>query len=307
MKNVIITGVGGFLGGALARRLLKDGCEVYGISSSGKVGELESYHNFHCVTASFDQYDKLSELLPKVDYETFYHFAWSGVSGKEYSNIISQEKNLIASRQALECAISIKCKKFIFMGSSHEYLHDHSDEFIYFQENSIYGAAKKAAEIWCRAISKGQIFFNSVLFTNVFGVGDYSNRSTNQFISKMLTNEEINLIEGKNDHDWTYVDDAIEGILSVERDGVNGKQYYIGSRKLRKFSEIVIQVKRILNSDSKLNFGKYIDTKYVDYSQIDLEALYRDTGFECTSDFEMSILRTAKWLKMRECKKNEKT
>ena len=30
---------------------------------------------------------------------------------------------------------------------------------------------------------------------------------------------------------------------------------------------------------------------------IDLEALYRDTGFECKSDFEESILKMVKWIK----------
>lgn len=35
----------------------------------------------------------------------------------------------------------------------------------------------------------------------------------------------------------------------------------------------------------------------IDYSMIDLEALYRDTGFECKSDFEESILKMVKWIK----------
>ena len=64
MKNVIITGVGGFLGGALAKKLLLDGYTAYGITSSGHVGELIEYPNFHSVQADFESYHKLRDFLP---------------------------------------------------------------------------------------------------------------------------------------------------------------------------------------------------------------------------------------------------
>lgn len=38
----------------------------------------------------------------------------------------------------------------------------------------------------------------------------------------------------------------------------------------------------------------------VDYRNIDIEALYNDTGFECKADFKDSILKTAAWLKRKE-------
>ena len=66
MKNVIITGVGGFLGGALAKKLLLDGYTVYGITSSGHVGELIEYPNFHSVQADFESYHKLGDFFHKI-------------------------------------------------------------------------------------------------------------------------------------------------------------------------------------------------------------------------------------------------
>ena len=35
----------------------------------------------------------------------------------------------------------------------------------------------------------------------------------------------------------------------------------------------------------------------MDYSYTDLEALYRDTGFECTADFAQTIREQAEYLK----------
>lgn len=297
MKNVIITGVGGFLGGALAKKLLLDGYAVYGITSSGHVGELIEYPTFHSVQADFESYHNLHELLPKIEFDVFFHFAWKGVSGADYKNIEVQEKNIIASRQALQAAIKLKCGKFIYVGSSHSYLKDKMSKDESYAECSIYGAAKKSGEIWCKTIARNQIEFNSILFTNVFGVGDTSKRSTNIFLSKLLKNEDLDLIQGDNLHDWTYIDDAIEGIKCVVDKGINGKQYYIGSRKLCKFSDIIVHTKETLHSTSFLNFGKYQDSTYVDYTQIDLNALYNDTNFECICDFQESIKKTACWLK----------
>ncbi|MEI3347530.1 MAG: NAD(P)-dependent oxidoreductase [Dysosmobacter sp.] len=297
MKNVIITGVGGFLGGALAKKLLLDGYTVYGITSSGHVGELIEYPNFHSVQADFESYHKLRDFLPKIEFDVFYHFAWKGVSGADYKNIEVQEKNIIASRKALQTAIELKCGKFIYVGSSHSYLKDKMSKDMSYAECSIYGAAKKTGEIWCKAIARNQIKFNSILFTNVFGVGDTSKRSTNIFLSKLLNNEDLDLVQGDNLHDWTYVDDAIKGIECVVDRGINGKQYYIGSRKMRKFSAILTEVRDIVAPNSKLNFGQYKDNSFIDYSCIDLNALFEDTGFECTSDFKESIQKTVEWVR----------
>jgi len=35
----------------------------------------------------------------------------------------------------------------------------------------------------------------------------------------------------------------------------------------------------------------------MDYSCVDLEQLYNDTGFECTSDFKETIKETFAWIK----------
>ena len=47
----------------------------------------------------------------------------------------------------------------------------------------------------------------------------------------------------------------------------------------------------------ELKFGEYKDNQCIDYSKIDLDALYNDTGFECKADFTETMMRTAKWVK----------
>ena len=174
-------------------------------------------------------------------------------------------------------------------------MQDGKEQFV---QKNIYGLAKQAAGDLLKAIAiKYNIHFNKVLFTNVFGIGDYSTRSTNTFIKQLLSGEDLRLIDGEHKHDWIYIDDAVQGMLAILKKGNNGMSYYVGNRKLNSFREIITEVRDILSPKAGLYFGCYDDNGYIDYSQIDLEALYRDTGFECKSDFKESIMKTAEWLK----------
>lgn len=86
----------------------------------------------------------------------------------------------------------------------------------------------------------------------------------------------------------------MDEFIAIGDKGANSRGYYIGHRKLKTFRQWMMQVRDVINPDIELIFGEYKDVQNIDYSMIDLEALYRDTGFECKSDFEESILKTAK-------------
>ena len=105
------------------------------------------------------------------------------------------------------------------------------------------------------------------------------------------------MITGENLYDWVYIDDAVDGLIAVSKQGIAGKQYYIGNRILRTFKEIILNVRDIINPEGDLNFGKYSDATYTDYNEFDLDALYRDTGFECKISFEEGVLKTSEWVK----------
>lgn len=297
MKTVIITGAGGFIGGALTRRLLSMGNSVWGVDINPALfKEFSGYGDFHPVIADFSQYDKLSEELPRGA-DVFYHLAWDGNATRNYNDIEIQRKNFNLSSFAVEAAIKADCQKFVFVGTSHENLVGINSIDGKKTNGNIYGVSKKCARIFCEFMCKDKMRFNSTAFTNVFGVGDYSRRTTNTFIKKMLAGEPLNLVPGDNPYDWIYVDDAVEGLIAVGFKGKNAKQYYIGNRQTRAFKDIIKDVRDIVNPNAELFFGTYSDNTYIDYSKFDLNALYEDTGFECKADFRESILKTAEWVK----------
>jgi len=309
MKSVVITGAGGFIGKALAAEFLNNEYEVFAVvKSEDEIAFLPKHINLHAVVCNFSNYGNLSEYISKNNIEYFVHLAWAGVAGAESRQVITQIDNIKAACLALEQAAKLQTKHFLFAGSSYQY---RMEAFIQageekFAKKNIYGLAKQAAVDLLRALSiEYNIVFNAVLFTNVFGVGDCSRRSTNVFIKQLLSGENLNLISGEHKHDWTYIDDAVQGILSILTKGQNGKSYYVGKRNLFSFKEIITRVRDILSPEAELNFGFYDDKGYIDYSEIDLDELYRDTGFECQADFKESILKTAEWLKEQMDKRKE--
>lgn len=299
MKNVVITGAGGFIGKAIAAELLNNGCKVFGVVKDTKeTGYLPNHMRMYPIVCDFEDYGKLGSYI-NANIEYFIHLAWAGVSGAESRDMSVQISNIKAACTALDQAKTMGAKRFLLAGSSYQYRMEAylQDGQMMFARKNIYGLAKQAATDLLRAgaIENG-IHFNTVLFTNVFGVGDHSMRSTNTFIKQLLSGKDLELIEGGHEHDWTYIDDAVMGIRAILEQGKNGKSYYVGRRQLITFRDIITEVRDIVNPHSDLKFGYYDDKGYIDYSLIDLDELYRDTGFECKADFKESILKTTEWV-----------
>lgn len=297
MKKAIVTGAGGFIGGALTAALSKKQTVYAVLYSEAEKQHLQKNSNVIPVVGDLNDWQKIKEQIYASDIDVFYHLAWGGISSAAYKDINIQKDNISMSISAAKLAESLNCKKFVFSGTNQEYLVSECLTDRTITEASVYGMCKLCARKLTQVMLKDKMEFNATAFTNVFGPGDYSQRTANFFIKSLLNKEPLNLITGDNQYDWTYVDDAVAGLIAVGEKGKNGKQYYIGSRNVPTFKEILIKVRDVVYPDGVLNFGAFSDPTYTDYSKLNLDALYNDTGFECRSDFKESILKTAEWVK----------
>lgn len=293
--KVVLTGATGFIGSNLVA-LLASSYEVVAVDvAMDRLEALKEQYNVSVLCKSFEDYGQLHEEIQSADY--FIHLAWAGVSGKSYNLLSAQMNNIEASCEALMQAVQLGCKKFVFIDSSHEHQKNINSKG---EEGyaSLYGAAKKAARSLLETMAHNNgIDFCGVAFTNVYGYGDYSERSTNLILQSLAKNNEANLIDGVHKHDWTYVSDAVAGIQAVMEQGKNNRVYYVGSRTLLSFREIIETLAVAYFPDAKLNFGKYMDTAFIDYSGFDLELLYRDTGYTCSVSLLDGVGKTLEWLK----------
>ena len=297
MNTVVVTGAGGFIGSALTT-FLSNKYNVYAILySEAERQHLKQNKNLIPIVGDLNNWQEIREHIDASNIDVFYHLAWGGISSAAYKDMDIQKNNIEMSISTARLAESLNCRKFVFSGTNQEYLVSECLKDGTVTESSVYGMCKLCARKLTQVLLKDKMEFNATAFTNVFGPGDYSQRTANFFIKKLMKKEPLDLIVGENQYDWTYIDDAIAGLVAVGENGKNGTQYYIGSRKVPTFKEILIKVRDTLYPEGILNFGAYSDTSYTDYSKFDLDALYNDTGFECKSDFKESILKTAEWLK----------
>ena len=302
MKKIVVTGASGFIGGALTKLALEKGLRVYGVDISERAMERhKSYENFIPVIADFTRYDRLHEMIVDAEIDVFYHFAWQGVFGDAFRDYRLQLSNAAYAADALGEAMKIGCKKFVFAGTYNEIeVADYLDfSGFHPRYTCIYSGAKTAAEIICKTLAaNGGIEYSAGLTSMSYGENNRSMMLTNVVLKQLLRGESPRLIEGNIPYDFIYIDDIARAFYAIGERGKHLRSYYVGHRKLRTFREYLTDIGRIVAPEVELRFGAYPDDDSSrNYERIDLDALYRDTGFECQADFRESILKTAAWVK----------
>jgi nucleoside-diphosphate-sugar epimerase len=296
-KKYIITGASGFIGSALAKRLLQDGHKVWAIGrNKEKLNELKQYSatgsEITTVVADFEDYPKLPELISERGFDSIIHLAWNGTTATiTHNNHHEQLKNIAATCEIAEVSPKLECQNIIITSTSYQFAKSVSDPTNP-SNPLIYGSAKRAATDLAKAIAyKNKLPYKVLYFPNVFGTNDKSEAAIAFFIKKLIKNEPLDLVSGTLPEDWIYNEELLEGMINTINCAKENAEYYIGHREISTFKEKLIEMKAVLNSNSKLNFGKYPENYFVDYSKFDLDALYNDTEWEAKTPFKDAILK----------------
>lgn len=300
-KKVAVTGAGGFIGTALVKQLLQKDYLVYGLDISEELlNKFSDQQNFIPVIADFSKYKVLDKYLPE-NLDVFFHMAWdfNKMNFKDYK---TQIQNALYSCDAVATADRIHCKRFVFAGSMNEYeINSYVNmDYIEPRYTYVYSISKFLAESIAKTIcyneNKMEICFGRIAM--VYGPGNNLPNIANVAIYNLVHNIPLKLVEGKNIYDLIYCEDVASAFIAMGENGKNMVTYYVGHRVLSSFKEIIEKMAQIINPQCDRLYGVYPDTESsIDFSKIDLNALYRDTGFECNVNFEDSIHKTAEWLR----------
>ena len=300
MKSAVVTGANGFIGKAVCRVLLAKGAKTYAIvRNRNSMSDLLTYDNLIVIEADFSSYDSLPERIGDL-VDVFYHFSWEGASGSILCDYTQQIKNIQYTCDTLTIASKIGCRKFILAGTINEL---ELMQFFQAEQHTprpacIYGIAKLSCDLMCKTIAADLgIQYNTAVIGSCFGPGDKSRRIHNVFISSMLQGMRPKLVEATNMHDWIYIDDVADMFYAIGCKSTNMKNYYIGHNRLRVLKDILSDVRDILNPQMEIVFGEIKAPFLIDYSLVDINSVYEDTGYQCSSDFRECILKTAEWVK----------
>lgn len=301
MKKVVITGVTGFFGQALAHELLKHNVVVYGIGrNKEKLCKISSDFNFIPLRITFEEYKKLPEVIKDNDIDVFFHFAWEGGFTSAIKDFHLQMNNAAYAGDAILVAKKLNCKKFVYAGTYNQYeiLNILQNNLENPRQTSIYSSAKTTGGIICKTLAAELgIQYSAGLVCMPYGKNNYSLQLTNIVIDKLLKSIPPKLVEGNNKYDLVHINDVVDAFVAIAEKGFNQKEYYVGHRKLTTFRELFIKIRDIIAPEVPLLFGEYKDNQCINYEKINLDELYNDTGFECKVDFKTSIQETAVWIK----------
>lgn len=243
--KILITGVTGFIGKYLFRRLIDLGHSVFGISQSG--GEIDGYK---IVPVDITDINLLQKYFNEKRFDVVFHLA-ALIPGQSESNHEKKyfEINVFGVHNLLKTSEKYNVKKFIYSSSMSVYncktttipaMEEYSSP------ENIYGVTKLAAENLCEIFRiNNKLKTVCLRYSSVFGYGQKSSSVLPIFINKASNNQQIEVFgAGARTQDFIYVKDVVEANIKAAFSKAEGI-YNIGSGKEISMMELAKTVQKI--------------------------------------------------------------
>lgn len=310
--RILITGGAGFIGTALAERLV-DNNEVILLdtnfdNNAFAFSKLKNHKNIE--TANIDILDasKLREVTK--DIQIIIHMAARlGVHEVIQNASYTLDVNYIGTSNLLKAVLlNSSCKRFVFFSTSEIF---GSNAFNVVENGSSVLHSIQDAR-WCYCLSK--LAAEHLAFSyyrekglpvvvirpfNIFGPRRIGENVIRKFILNALKNKDLTVYgDGTQIRAWCYIDDFCDALLkSIEAKEVIGEAFNIGNpNNIVTAYELAKKIIRLCNSKSRVVFER------PDFIDIDIRvpsiAKARDIlGFAPKVDLDEGLSRTIEWFK----------
>jgi UDP-glucuronate 4-epimerase len=228
--RILVTGTAGFIGSALAQRLLARGDEVYGIDNhndyydpSLKEARLAHFcDHTHYTHLRADLADANAVNQAFADFRPHRVVNLAAQAGVRYSLKNPQayvQSNLVGFVNVLEACRHGKIEHLVYASSSSVYganrkmpfaVEDAVDHPV-----SLYAASKKANELMAHSYSHlYDLPTTGLRFFTVYGPWGRPDMSPMLFADRISRGEAIDVFNyGNHSRDFTYIDDIVEGVI----------------------------------------------------------------------------------------------
>lgn len=333
--NILVTGAAGFIGSALAERLLAAGHTVYGIDSINdyyevslkldrlKAGGVERPEPGKPVrSAKHERYTFCQmDLCDAVALNTLFageHFDvvvnLAAQAGVRYSLTHPEsyvQSNIVGFANLLEACRHHHCGRLVYASSSSVYGNNAS---VPFKETdrvdhpvSLYAASKKSNELM--AYTYAQLYGINTIglrFFTVYGPWGRPDMAPMLFAHSIREGRTIRVFNnGDLSRDFTYVDDIVTGVEKIiampevrreDVPGVPATIYNIGRGMPVRLMDFIHELERNLGREARKEFvGMQAGDVYQTWA--DTTRLQSDYGYTPTVSLEEGIARFVKWFK----------
>lgn len=255
MKKILVTGVAGFIGSNLGKKLVDSGYSVIGVDnlSQGTRENIPAGIEFHQLDVRSKE---IYPLFPGVD-AVFHLAAKNCLSDCLQDPLATSDINVTGTVNVLEAARRGKVRKFVYADSSAEY--EGITEFPSRVERVMpigpYAMSKRAGALFCESYAKMfGMNVTTLRYFNVYGPAQDWRRVIppvmSAFIMKMLRGERPAIFgTGKKSRDFIYVDDVNDFHLLAIRDvRTDGRTFNLGSGKDHSVLEVFAEIARQLGA-----------------------------------------------------------
>ena len=296
MRSVVITGGDGFIGSHLTKHLIEHGYEVWDIVVKGshRRHRIDGLEHVHVVEADINHFQEVVACLPQEPV-AFFHFAWAGVTPDQRSDFVFQMQNIELSTNAVRLAVAVRSKKFIFPGSTMEYVYYGKpiDKDAIPSPPNAYGVAKISARYACQILCKElNIDFLYAVISGIYSEDRNDNNVIYYTIDKLLHREKPSLTKLEQLWDYVHIDDVVYGLQLVAEEGKKNAFYAIGHGDNWPLSNYIYQIRDAIDPNLPLGIG---DVPYsnneMPCSCVNLQPIFEDTGFIPRIPFNEGIKR----------------
>ena len=230
--KILVTGAAGFIGSALAIRLLERGDEVIGVDSlssyydvslkEARLERIRKLAGFSEVRADIADRDAIAELFAREQPRVVVNLAaQAGVRYSLENPHAYVDSNLVGFVNVLEGCRRHGVGHLVYASSSSVYGANRTLPFSV-RHNvdhplSLYAATKKANELMAHSYSHLYgLRATGLRFFTVYGPWGRPDMALFQFTRNILAGRPIDVFNrGRHRRDFTYIDDVVEGVVRV--------------------------------------------------------------------------------------------
>ncbi|MFJ3367463.1 NAD-dependent epimerase [Pseudomonas sp. NPDC086251] len=328
--KILVTGVAGFIGYHVTKKLIAQDHIVYGIDNlndyydpqlkKDRLSDLQQYcekleksENFKFELMDLVDAPAISSLFKENNFDRVIHLA--AQAGVRYS--IENPKayidsNIVGFLNILESCRAQKTPHLVYASSSSVYgmnskipfsTHDKTDNPI-----SLYAATKKSNELMAHSYSHlFDIPTTGLRFFTVYGPWGRPDMAYFSFSKSICVGEPINVFnKGKMERDFTYIDDIVNGIVKVmdkipaSQSSVNTnsparyKIYNIGNNNPITLDLFISSIENALGKKAIKN-ELPMQPGDVPLTYADVDDLIKDVGFKPSTNIETGMATFTDW------------
>jgi UDP-glucuronate 4-epimerase len=320
--TLLLTGVAGFIGAALASRLLRDGESVFGIDNlcpyydvtlkEARLALLQPQPGFRFANIDIADRAAVASLFERERFDRVVHLAAQvGVRYSLEQPLMYVDSNLVGFSHILEGARAQRVRHFVFASTSAVY---GGNRKLPFSESdnvdhpiTLYGATKKANEL--TAHSYAHLYglpCTGLRFFTVYGPWTRPDMALFKFARAIVAGEKLPVYNsGRMVRDFTYIDDVVEAVTRLlarrpatgEGDDVTNAPYRVFNIGCGRRVELLDYIRALETA-----FGREAELQLLPMQPGDMEATMADvsrleevTGYRPSTTVEEGVRRFVDW------------